>query len=164
MTRHSKVLAARDFRWPVELKPYKDGGELFRDVTRQTILGEGFGEEPLAFLTRYFEVAAGGFSTLEQHQHPHAVVVLRGSGTVQLGETSQPIGPADCVYVAPGEAHQFRADRGEALGFLCIVDRVRDRPIALPSKAVRPDALPPDPASADAVRPDTARPDPAEGS
>ncbi len=128
MTQRSKVLAAREFRWPVPLKPYKDGGALFRDVTRQTLLGEGDGEEALAFLTRYFEVGPGGFSSLEQHQHPHAVVVLRGCGTVQLGEERIAIGPADCIYVAPGEAHQFRADRGEPLGFLCIVDRERDRP------------------------------------
>ena len=86
MKSASKVLAARDFRWPVALKPYKDGGELYRDVTRQTLLGEGEGEEALSFVTRYFEVAAGGFSTLEHHQHPHAVVVLRGRGTVQLGD------------------------------------------------------------------------------
>ncbi len=131
MTQRSKVLAAREFRWPVPLKPYKDGGELFRDVTRQTLLGEGEGEEALAFVTRYFEIADGGYSTLEHHEHPHAVVILRGRGTVQLGARSFAVGPADCVYVAPGEAHQFRADRGEALGFLCIVDRDRDRPVPL---------------------------------
>jgi len=132
MKSGSKVLAARDYRWPVALKPYRDGGELYRDVTRQTLLGEGEGEAALTFVTRYFEIAAGGFSTLEQHRHPHAVVVLRGRGTVQLGDRPFAIGPADCVYVAPGEAHQFRADQGEALGFLCIVDRDRDRPAALP--------------------------------
>ena len=131
MKGRSKVVAARDFRWPVAEKPYKDGGELYRDVTRQTILGEGEGEEALAFLTRYFEILPGGYSTLEQHQHPHAVVVLRGRGTVQLGDGQFAIGPSDCVYVAPGEAHQFRADQGETLGFLCIVDRERDRPVAL---------------------------------
>jgi mannose-6-phosphate isomerase-like protein (cupin superfamily) len=36
--------------------------------------------------------------------------------------------PFDCVFVAPGEPHQFRADDGEPLGFLCMVDRERDRP------------------------------------
>ena len=131
MTMRSKVLAARDFRWPVALKPYKDGGGLYREVTRQTLLGEGVGEEALTFLTRYFEVAPGGFSTLEQHQHPHAVVILRGRGTVLLGASRFPIAASDCVYVAPGEAHQFCADQGESLGFLCIVDRARDRPVAL---------------------------------
>lgn len=137
MKLRSKVLAAREFRWPVALRPYSDGGELFRDVTRQTILGEGEGEEALSFLTRYFEVGAGGFSTLEQHQHPHAVLILRGRGTVQLGDRRFAIGPADCVYVAPGDPHQFRADQGEILGFLCIVDRERDRPV--PVEAPRPE-------------------------
>lgn len=131
MSGGSKVLPAHDYRWPVALKPYKDGGELYRDVTRQTLLGEGEGEDALAFVTRYFEIAAGGFSTLEHHQHAHAVVVLRGHGTVQLGERRFAIGPPDCVYVAPGEAHQFRADQGGAMGFLCIVDRERDRPVPL---------------------------------
>ncbi|MEO8277400.1 MAG: cupin domain-containing protein [Thermoanaerobaculia bacterium] len=131
MSRRSKVLPVDAHRWPVALKPYKDGGDLFRDVTRQTLLGEGEGEEALSFLTRYFEVAPGGFSSLERHQHPHAVVVVRGRGTVQLGEENFPLGPLDCVYVAPGEPHQFRADRGEPLGFLCTVDRDRDRPVAV---------------------------------
>lgn len=137
MKMSSKVLAAHDFRWPVTLEPYKDGGELFRDVTRQTLLGEGEGEAALSFLTRYFEVGAGGFSTLEHHQHPHAVVILRGRGTVLLGARRFAIAPFDCVYVAPGEAHQFRADQGETLGFLCIVDRERDRPRALTALPLR---------------------------
>lgn len=129
MSSQSKVLAARDFRWPVLVRPYKDGGALYREVTRQTLLGEGAGEEALQFVTRYFEIAPGGYSTLEHHRHPHAVVVLRGSGTVTLGERRYALAPSDCVYVAPDEVHQFRADQGETLGFLCIVDRERDRPI-----------------------------------
>lgn len=127
----SKVLAARDYRWPVALRPYKDGGELYRDVTRQTLLGEGEGEAALSFVTRYFEIAPGGFSTLEHHAHPHSVVILRGRGSVQLGERCFALAAADCVYVAPDEVHQFRADQGETLGFLCIVDRDRDRPVAV---------------------------------
>ncbi|MDQ1349314.1 MAG: S-methyl-thioxylulose 5-phosphate methylthiotransferase [Acidobacteriota bacterium] len=125
----SKVLAARDYRWPVALRPYKDGGELYREVTRQTLLGEGEGEEALTFVTRYFEIAPGGFSTLEHHAHPHSVVILRGRGSVQLGERRFAVAAADCVYVAPHEVHQFHADRGEPLGFLCVVDRDRDRPV-----------------------------------
>ncbi len=112
----SKVLAARDYRWPVALRPYKDGGELYRDVTRQTLLGEGEGEAALSFVTRYFEIAAGGFSTLEHHQHPHSVVVLRGRGTVQLGERCFAIAPPTASTSRPDEVHQFRADQGETLG------------------------------------------------
>ncbi len=61
-------------------------------------------------------------------------MVLCGRGTVQLGASRFAIEPSDCVYVAPGEVHQFRADRGERLGFLCIVDRDRDRPVPVPPR------------------------------
>lgn len=125
----SKVLRARGFRWPdVPLREYKEEADHFREVTRQTLLGEGEGEEPLGFLTRYFEVQPGGFSSLERHEHPHSVIVVRGTGEVILGGEAHEIGPLDCVYVAPGEVHRFRATGEEPLGFLCVVDRDRDRP------------------------------------
>ncbi len=112
----------RGFRWEgVPERHYKEEDGTFRGVLRQTLLGEGEGEAALAFLTRYFEIAPGGFSTLERHGHPHAVVVLSGCGPFSLA-------PHDCVYVAPETPHQLRADQGEPLGFLCIVDRDRDRP------------------------------------
>src|SRR5207248_10122313 len=57
----------------------------------------------------------------------HAVVVIRGRGRLVLGDTTHDIAPFDCVFVAPGVAHQFRASGDEPLGFLCTVDRERDR-------------------------------------
>ena len=54
--------------------------------------------------------------------------MIRGRGRVTLGERSHELAPFDCVYVSPGVAHQFRATGEEPLGFLCTVDRVRDRP------------------------------------
>jgi len=129
MDNPSKVIRCRGFRWSgIDLKAYKSGDAPYKDVTRQTLMGEGPGEEALRFLTRYFEVQPGGYSTLELHQHPHAVVILRGTGQVILGTESHEIAPYDCVYVAPGTKHQFRATGKEPLGFLCVVDRLRDRP------------------------------------
>lgn len=129
MAQTSKVITCRDYRWHgVERAAYKAEPAPFKDVTRQTLLGEGPGEEALTFITRYFEVQPGGYTTLELHRHPHAVIVLRGRGHVVLGRNTQPIAPYDCVYVAPDTAHQFRATGDEPLGFLCVVDRVRDRP------------------------------------
>jgi quercetin dioxygenase-like cupin family protein len=129
MNDRSTVLKFRDYRWDtVPLREYKTGDAPYKDVTRQTLLGEGKGEELFNFLTRYFEIQPGGYSTLERHQHPHAVVVIRGRGRVILGDESYDIAPFDCVYVSPGVAHQFRATGDEPLGFLCTVDRVRDRP------------------------------------
>jgi len=131
MRDRSKVLKAAGFRWQgVEVREYKADGAPYKDVTRQTLLGEGEGEgeADLNFITRYFEIQPGGYSTLERHRHPHAVVVIRGRGRVALGERTYDLAPFDCVYVAPGAVHQFEASGGEPLGFLCIVDRVRDRP------------------------------------
>lgn len=124
----SRVLRHTDYRWQgVEVRAYKDPVEgLFRGVTRQVLAG---GSEPLAFELRYFEIEPGGFSTLERHGHAHAVVVLRGRGSVRLEGTEHPLMPYDCVYVAPDAPHQFRAAEGEPLGFLCVVDRERDRPV-----------------------------------
>jgi quercetin dioxygenase-like cupin family protein len=125
----SKVIRCREFRWGgVDLRAYRSGAAESRDVTRQTLLGEGPGEEPLNFLTRYFEVQPGGYSSLEVHRHPHSVIVIRGTGQVALGDETYEISPFDCVYVAPGTKHQFRATTSEPLGFLCMVDRERDRP------------------------------------
>ena len=132
MRNPSKVLTCRDYHWQgVELRAYKQDQAASRDVTRQTLLGEGAGEDALQFITRYFEVQPGGHSTLELHQHPHAVIVLRGTGHAVLGSETHPIAPFDCVYVAPGTKHQFRATGSEPLGFLCVVDRVRDRPLVV---------------------------------
>lgn len=142
MSQRSKVLKSEQYRWEsVALREYKREEARSRGTTRQTLLGEGEGEEPLNFLTRYFEIEPGGNSSLERHEHPHAVVVLRGAGRVQLGRKSHAIEPHDCVFVSPGTAHQFRAAKNEPLGFLCVVDRLRDRPVAATLKEVEGKAV-----------------------
>ncbi len=129
MSNPSKVIRARNYRWEnVELREYKSEGTHFKDITRQTLMGEGEGEQALNCLTRYFEVQPGGYSTLERHEHTHSVVILRGQGEVILEDRVEPVGLHDCVYIAPNTFHQFHATGDEPLGFLCIVDRERDRP------------------------------------
>ncbi len=133
MKNPAKVIKCRDFRWhDVERKNYKTEGTHFKGITRQTLLGENEGEQDLNFITRYFEIQPGGYSSLEKHEHPHSVVMLRGRGRVILGERVEEVAPFDCVYVSPGTLHQFHALGDEPLGFLCVVDRARDRP-QLPS-------------------------------
>jgi len=122
---------ARDgFRWDgVERLRYKDEGSApFRDVTRQVLFASaGGGSE-----WRYFEVAPGGWSTLERHRHTHAVMILRGRGRCLVGAQVGEVGERDLVEVPPMTWHQFRAAPDAPLGFLCLVSRERDRP-QLPS-------------------------------
>ena len=81
---------------------------------------------------RYFEVAPGGFSTLERHEHMHAVLILRGRGHCLVGREVRRLNTNDLVTVPPMTWHQFRATEGEPLGFLCMVNAARDKP-QLPS-------------------------------
>ena len=77
---------------------------------------------------RYFEVAPGGFSTLERHEHMHAVLILRGRGHCLVGDEVKQLETRDLVTVPPMTWHQFRATTDEPLGFLCMVDAQRDKP------------------------------------
>ena len=124
--------AARGHRWEqVELRPYKeDERALFKTVSRQIL----FGDPALDAELRYFEVAPGGFSTLERHEHMHAVMVLRGRGECLVGREVRKIELHDLVTVPPWTWHQFRASSDEPLGFLCMVNAARDKP-QLPTEA-----------------------------
>jgi mannose-6-phosphate isomerase-like protein (cupin superfamily) len=123
-TPHRKATA--DYRWDgVELLPYKeDDRALFKSITRQTL----FSDPEMGGELRYFEVAPGGFSTLERHEHMHAVLILRGRGQCLIGGEVRPIDTRDLVTVPPMTWHQFRATEGEPLGFLCMVNATRDKP------------------------------------
>ena len=114
------------FRWDgVDLRRYKEEGSApFKDVTRQVLFEDG----DLPAQLRYFEVAAGGHTTLERHQHAHAVVVIRGSGQCLVGGEAHDLRLHDLVRVPPMTWHQFRAAADEPLGFLCMVAADRDRP------------------------------------
>lgn len=107
------------------MHPYKETGTHFKSITRQTLFA---GAEGMPTELRYFEIEPGGHSTLERHEHQHAVVVIRGCGEVLVGGVVSPIGLHDFVHVPPMTWHQFRASAGEVLGFLCVVASDRDRP------------------------------------
>ena len=121
---------AKGFRWEeVDVLPYKeDGRALFKAITRQVLFSDPAQQSEL----RYFEVAPGGFSTLERHEHMHAVLILRGRGHCLVGGEVKAVETRDLVTVPAMTWHQFRATRGEPLGFLCMVNAARDKP-QLPS-------------------------------
>ena len=129
------------YRWDgVELRPYKeDERALFRSITRQVL----FSDPDMKGELRYFEVAPGGFSTLERHEHMHAVLILRGRGHCLVGGEVKQIDTRDLVTVPPMTWHQFRATQGEPLGFLCMVNASRDKPqLPSPEELARLEAEP----------------------
>lgn len=124
--------AREGFRWDdVAHLPYKqDGSAPFRDISRQVL----FQEPTMGCELRYFEMDANGYSTLERHEHAHAVMILRGHGTCLLGAEVRAVKPLDLVTIPAWTWHQFRASGAEPMGFLCMVNQTRDRPV-LPSEA-----------------------------
>lgn len=115
-----------DFRWEdTDLLAYKEEGIApFKAITRQTL----FRHPELKGELRYFEMAPGGYSTLERHRHVHAVLILRGAGQCLIGDEVHSVATNDLVTIEPMTWHQFRANAGEPLGFLCMVNVDRDKP------------------------------------
>jgi quercetin dioxygenase-like cupin family protein len=129
MKNRSKILHCSDYHWDgVETKQYKTSGTNFKDISRYSLLGEADDEWELNMQTRYFEIQPGGHSSLEYHRHPHSVVIIRGKGSMILGDEIHQLGLHDVVFISPETLHQFHADKGEPLGFICVVDRYRDKP------------------------------------
>ena len=109
----------------VDVMAYKtDRGAPFKDVTRQVL----FADPSLGCELRYFEVAPGGHSTLERHEHTHAVIILHGAGQCLIGDQIYNVQQHDLVSIVALTWHQFRSGDNEPLGFLCMVNAERDRP------------------------------------
>lgn len=126
-TEEERIRPARpDFRWAhVDLLAYKeDGSAPFKGITRQIL----FQREELGCELRYFEIEAQGYSTLERHEHVHAVMILRGSGHCLVADAVRTVSLHDLVFIPPLTWHQFRATKDEPLGFLCLVNTQRDKP------------------------------------
>jgi quercetin dioxygenase-like cupin family protein len=113
-------------RWAgVEEMRYKDEGSApFRAITRQVL----FQDPALACDLRYFEMQPGGYSTLERHEHAHAVMIQRGQGRVLVGARVYDVAEHDLVHIPAMTWHQFRAPDDGPFGFLCMVNAERDRP------------------------------------
>lgn len=122
------IARSEGFSYPdVELTHYKDEPGTWVAVSRRVF----HPASSTQFDTRYFEVAPGGYTSFEKHQHEHMVVVIRGHGRVRLGDEWNDIGPGDVVHVSGMTPHQFVNQSEQPFGIVCIVDRERDRPILL---------------------------------
>lgn len=90
-----------------------------KDVSMRIMVGRADGAPN--FSLRQFAVASGGFTPRHSHNYEHEVVVTGGSGTVEYDGADHPVREGDILLVKPNVVHQFRADRGDELHFLCLV-------------------------------------------
>ena len=120
------------FAWEgVTGRAYKDDpgtarGMAWQGLTRHTLVRAP--EAGVSFEVRYFEIAPGGFSSLEKHEHVHVVVAARGRGLALVGDTVVELAPMDIVETPPFAPHRWVNPGNEPFGFLCTVEGERDRP------------------------------------
>ncbi len=97
--------------------------------------------ERTKFHLRYFEIEAGGYSSLETDKHEHVVVCIRGRGEASLKRRNTDIGFLDILYFDPGAPHRLFNPYDEPFAFFCIVDAERDRPRPLKSAYQKGDSV-----------------------
>jgi quercetin dioxygenase-like cupin family protein len=106
--------ASGDWRWGVDVYQYNSN-----NATKQVLIGRKEGANN--FEVRYFTIPPRGFSSLDQHQHDHGVLVMQGRARVMLGEHFEEVGPGDVVYIPSMERHQFENLGDDLFSFLCII-------------------------------------------
>ena len=107
-----------DFEWEgVSIEKYEKGGAV--GGTKSVLIGSQDGA--VNFGLRYYEVASGGQTSFDRHDHDHGVYILRGKARVMMGWEVAELGVGDVVYIPPNEQHQFENIGDEPFGFLCAV-------------------------------------------
>jgi len=108
------------FQW--EGVPVRDyGASGFEGVVRHVLIGEDDGAPN--FIIRYFQVAPGKSTRLEQHPHEHGVVILQGRARVQINDEFFEVGEKDAVFISGNDLHQLTALGDEPMGFICVIQR-----------------------------------------
>ena len=120
------------FLWAdVTPRAYKDEpgsgrGMAWQGLTRHTLVRAP--EAGVSFEVRYFEIAPGGFSSLEKHAHVHVVVAVRGRGQALVGDRVVELAAMDIVETPACAPHRWVNPGDEPFGFLCTVEGERDQP------------------------------------
>jgi quercetin dioxygenase-like cupin family protein len=94
-------------------------------VSETWMIGKKEGAENFAF--RYYQLSPGSRSNQEQHAYDHGILVLQGSGEVQLGDETHPVSRGDVIYIPPDELHQLVNSGDNPLGFICVIPARREK-------------------------------------
>ncbi len=98
----------------IELK-----GEDLKDALKKVLIGPEQGWEN--HVMRLFSLKKGGYTPKHSHPWIHVNIVLEGKGTLFLEGKGYEVEKGSVALVPENALHQYRADRGENLEFICIV-------------------------------------------
>jgi quercetin dioxygenase-like cupin family protein len=88
-------------------------------IIKSNVIGspEGWNDYTL----RVFKIAPGGYAPHHQHDWEHINYVMKGKGTLTIGEDTKEIEEGDFAFVPPNTIHQFKNPFDEEFEFICIV-------------------------------------------
>lgn len=70
---------------------------------------------------RVFRIGPGGYTPHHQHEWEHVNYVIKGKGTLTIGDRTYELKEKDFAFVPPDTKHQFRNPHDEDFEFICIV-------------------------------------------
>ena len=75
---------------------------------------------------RVFRLNPGGFTPHHQHDWYHVNYIIRGRGTLTLGEDIHEVAEGDFAFVPPNTMHQFKNAGDGEFAFICIVPNLSE--------------------------------------
>lgn len=102
-------------------------------TTRQVLIGDDVGPN---FQMRRFVMEPGGGMPRHTNTVEHEQYVLRGRAEVGIGDQTFQVEAGDVVFIPAGVPHWYRALKGEAFHFLCVVPNLPDRIELAPQEEV----------------------------
>ena len=95
-----------------------EGNDL-KGVVKKVLIGSKEGWKD--YVMRLFSLENGGYTPKHSHPWPHINIVLKGKGTLFLEGNEFSVERGSIAFVPENALHQYRADRGENMEFICIV-------------------------------------------
>ncbi|MBN2723054.1 MAG: cupin domain-containing protein [Deltaproteobacteria bacterium] len=94
-------------------------GEGISGASKKVLIHPGNGWEDNVM--RVFELEKDGYTPRHRHPWPHINYIIRGSGTLFLDGKNHELTVGSYAFVPDEKEHQFMANQGEDLAFICIV-------------------------------------------
>jgi quercetin dioxygenase-like cupin family protein len=111
----------RDFSWRgIEKDIFSSEGSDPAGLVKQVLIGNR--GESCSFSVRYFELAAGCYSSQAKQGHEHVLICIRGRGKAVINENVFELSPLDTLYISNNDDHRIINAGNDPFGFLCIVD------------------------------------------
>lgn len=95
-----------------------------KGIEKRVVFGPGLFWD--SHVARYFSVDAGEGSPFHQHDWPHFVLFLSGSGEALIMGKKHTVGEGSWAYVPSNTEHYFKNTGEKPLRFICIVPRKGD--------------------------------------